>query len=38
MKNYFDGTDLSIFVGAVAAAAIYYPWARSARQASPTAR
>lgn len=28
MSKYFAGADLSIFVGAVVAAVIYYPWAK----------
>lgn len=28
MSRYFDGADMSIFVGAALAAAIYYPWGR----------
>ena len=38
MKNYFDGADLSIFVGAIVAAAIYYPWARRNKEPLLAAR
>lgn len=41
MRDSFGGADLSLFVGAIVAAAIYYPWAKrlkaTARQKVPPA-
>lgn len=33
MRDHFGGADLSLFVGAIVAAAIYYPWAKSLKGA-----
>ncbi len=35
MARYFNGADLSIFVGAAVAAGIYYPWGKHAKNARP---